>query len=72
MSHTSVSKAHRCSSPATIGELQIVIHDQRRINEDAGWLAFDHWVNQRVATLGVMFPDMHISCLPLSVLFEDF
>lgn len=66
-----IERAHRLSSPVTISELQVVIHNQRRIGEDAGWIAFDVWVNQRVATLRNLLPNEHITSLPMSVLFEE-
>lgn len=66
-----MERAHRLSSPVTISELQVVIHSQRRIGEDVGWIAFDSWVNQRVATLRNLFPNEHITSLPMSILFEE-
>lgn len=61
------------SSPTTISELQICIHDRRRLaaEGDTEWITFDDWVNQRVATLCNLFPNEHVTSLPLSVLFMD-
>lgn len=61
-------------SSATISELQVCIHDQRRLYKDTGWIeqwqAFDAWVNRKVAELQVLLPDQHVTSLPMSVLFD--
>lgn len=55
----------------TVSELQRIIHDQHRIEKDAGWIAFDTWVNRRVEALIPRFPNRNIGGLPMAVLFEE-
>lgn len=55
----------------TISELQMMIHTQRRIEEEAGWIAFDAWVNRRITALMLRFPDQRVQSLPMQILFEE-